>query len=219
MICKKCGSELKDGTKFCTVCGANITEEIQTDTEEKVKTYCKKCDAPILEGMETCPICLTPVKENIPQSPNPNRPTIQPNAVQRTFSVKPGKGGGWIVFAKILLWLLFAGIILIGISSGIMLIFTGLSSTGSVNVPEEYYYYYGAMRVEPMLAVISGITVIIISIILAFVTVCSGFLAIDACLNLKNMNDNLSELIKISAETGNTSEKINAAILEIMKRK
>ena len=184
---------------------------------------CKKCGAEITENVKFCTNCGTNTEiieeKQIEQIPSP-APAPQPQmAPKRMYSIKTGKGGGWIVFAKILLWLLFAGIILIGISSGIMLISTGLSSTGSVNVPEEYYYYYGAMRVEPMLAVVSGIAVIIVSIILAFVTVCTGFLAIDACLNLKNMNDNLSELIKISAETGNTSEKINVAVLEIMKKK
>ena len=118
---------------------------------------------------------------------------------------------------------IFAGIILVGVCSGVMLILTGLSGNDiNVNMyPDEYYYYYSpeAIRFEASYAIVAGIGLIIGSIILAFITVCSGFLAIDACLNIKNINDNLTELIKINAETGNTTEKINAAVLEIMKKK
>lgn len=226
MICKKCNAELKDDVKFCTVCGASVTEEVPHNTDAKIKSYCKKCDAPILEGMDSCPICLTTVEENNqPASPAPveQQQSVQPKQIKRTFTVKPGKGGGWIILAKIILWLVFAGIILVGVCSGVMLILTG--STGNdlnMNMyPDGYYYYYSpeAIRVEASYAIILGIGIIIGSVILAFITVCSGFLAIDACLNLKNINDNLTELIKINAETGNTTEKINAAILELMKKK
>lgn len=36
MICKRCGQELPDGTKFCTYCGQNQSEEVkQAETSFK----------------------------------------------------------------------------------------------------------------------------------------------------------------------------------------
>lgn len=45
MFCKKCGKELKDGTKFCSGCGAAVSEQSQ-NTMVQEKVYGKPCDAP-----------------------------------------------------------------------------------------------------------------------------------------------------------------------------
>ncbi|MBR8702352.1 MULTISPECIES: zinc-ribbon domain-containing protein [unclassified Fusobacterium] len=55
-ICTKCGSQLKDGMKFCPECGTPVEEK-------KAPTNCRKCGAPLLPGAKFCEKCGAPVQE------------------------------------------------------------------------------------------------------------------------------------------------------------
>lgn len=201
MICKNCGAEIADDAKFCTHCGKNADEFKQDTTTLESQDVVKPVYQPMITAQQQ------PVYQN-----------------RRTFSVKTGKGGGWIVFAKVLLWLFFATIIIVGSTVGVIMIAAG--TNGGIETydydSDMYYYPFEDDIVltseEAVYTITAGISIIIASIVFAFVMVCGGFMAIDACLNLKNMNDNLSELIRITAETGNTTERINAAVTEIINK-
>lgn len=56
MKCVKCGTELNDGTKFCTECGAPQEPE-QVDVAAAVEARCTQCDAPIEPGAKFCSSC------------------------------------------------------------------------------------------------------------------------------------------------------------------
>lgn len=197
MICKNCGKEIPDGTKFCTECGA-VNESASSPAQAPAPT-------PV-----AAPVQQTVVQRTV---------TVPaPTPVQKkTYTVKKGKGSGWIVFARILLWLSFAGIILWGITMGIVMIAAGAAGGGS-GIQEAEIGGFVIPAVSGSAMILAGIFTMLGSVILAFVTVCGGFILLDACVNLKNMNDNLCEIIKISAENNNTGEKINATLYEILRK-
>ena len=58
MLCKKCGTENKEGTKFCKKCGAKINEESNIN---EVTTLCKKCGTENKEGTTFCKKCGNPL--------------------------------------------------------------------------------------------------------------------------------------------------------------
>lgn len=60
MFCKKCGNELKDGTKFCPKCGTAV-DQIPKEEEKKL---CTGCGAELKPGAKFCPKCGTPVADN-----------------------------------------------------------------------------------------------------------------------------------------------------------
>ncbi len=179
---------------------------------------CNNCGANIENGATICPNCGTPLAVAGAQQNgfenNTQRTVVipPPNLGQnKTYTVKKGKGMGWIMFAKVMLWLSFVGIILIGIIMGI-----AVMSAGSLAaIPGNPY---GGAAISGAAAVISGIFIMIMSVVLAFASVCYGFILLDACTNLANINDNLSELINITADSKNTSERINATVYEILRK-
>lgn len=57
MKCIKCGAEIKDGAKFCTVCGA------QKPVQQEEKRFCKACGAPLKPGGMFCTACGAKVDE------------------------------------------------------------------------------------------------------------------------------------------------------------
>ena len=62
--CKKCGAELKDGAKFCHVCGTKIGPEI-----------CNKCGAELPKDAKFCPKCGFPAGEKVPPLTSKKRST------------------------------------------------------------------------------------------------------------------------------------------------
>lgn len=181
---------------------------------------CLICGNPIEDGAKECPKCGAPVgavpqyqEQHAPQ-PQGGMPLPPPNpGMSKTYTVKKGKGTGWITFAKVMLWLSFAGIIIMGIIMGITVM-----SVGSVSAIASPYGDIAMPAIGGAAAIIAGFFIIIISVVLAFVSVCYGFILLDACTNLVSMNDNLAELITITADSKNTSERINATVYEILRK-
>ena len=73
--CSKCGSELKDGQKFCMKCGTPVSINTQNQPVAKqtdTLTICSKCGSPLKPGQKFCMKCGTPV------SAAPQQPQVQP---------------------------------------------------------------------------------------------------------------------------------------------
>lgn len=70
MNCKKCGSELKPGQKFCMKCGTPVSVNPQTASKQvpTADTVCAKCGSPLKPGQKFCMKCGTPVAA-APQQP------------------------------------------------------------------------------------------------------------------------------------------------------
>lgn len=73
MICKNCGSQIRNNTKFCPGCG------------QKVGLFCKNCGAEIKPGMKFCGICGFPINAAAAQKgPIYHRaPSAVPNHTQQ----------------------------------------------------------------------------------------------------------------------------------------
>lgn len=60
-ICANCGTELKEGTKFCYKCGQQYEDEkynkSSTDARNEKDTVCKNCGFPIEENSQYCTKC------------------------------------------------------------------------------------------------------------------------------------------------------------------
>lgn len=69
MKCTKCGSELKEGQKFCMKCGTRVNAAIQpTSVKQQVGQNCVKCGNPLKPGQKFCMKCGTAVG-SAPQQP------------------------------------------------------------------------------------------------------------------------------------------------------
>ena len=73
MKCSKCGSELKEGQKFCMKCGTPVSTNPQAATKQAdTPAVCAKCGNPLKPGQKFCMKCGTPV------STTPQQPQAQP---------------------------------------------------------------------------------------------------------------------------------------------
>ena len=62
MKCTKCGSELKDGQKFCMKCGTPVSANPQQPAAKQMTAaVCSKCGNPLKPGQKFCMKCGTPV--------------------------------------------------------------------------------------------------------------------------------------------------------------
>ena len=60
--CPKCGSELKEGQKFCMKCGTPVsTNPQQPAAKQMAAAVCSKCGNPLKPGQKFCMKCGTPV--------------------------------------------------------------------------------------------------------------------------------------------------------------
>ena len=59
MICSKCNSEIPNGARFCTVCGAACETAAPAASEQK--NLCAKCNSELNPGSKFCTVCGTPV--------------------------------------------------------------------------------------------------------------------------------------------------------------
>ena len=60
-VCPKCGRQEKDGTNFCSACGASLEPEMETETAELV--YCPQCGAPASAESTYCRECGAALRE------------------------------------------------------------------------------------------------------------------------------------------------------------
>ena len=56
-FCNNCGKEVKEGTKFCSGCGASLTDETPTQHSNISGTPCPKCGSIIPFGNVACTNC------------------------------------------------------------------------------------------------------------------------------------------------------------------
>lgn len=60
MKCPRCGFEADESAKFCTNCGASLTQTPE-EGEKLLGLYCRNCGARLPEGAEYCTNCGAPV--------------------------------------------------------------------------------------------------------------------------------------------------------------
>ena len=69
--CLKCGSELKEGQKFCMKCGTPVsTIPQQPAAKQMTAAVCSKCGNPLKPGQKFCMKCGTPVASAPKQTPS-----------------------------------------------------------------------------------------------------------------------------------------------------
>lgn len=107
MFCKKCGSQIKDGAKFCTVCGQPVMEE--------------KKEEPVVEQVQTTvePTTATNVE---PVVQTPVQPTTQP---VNNYNPQPKKKTP----IGLIIGLAVGGFFLLMIIIGIIVLVTALASS------------------------------------------------------------------------------------------
>lgn len=67
--CLKCGSELKEGQKFCMKCGTPVsTNPKQPAARQMTAAVCSKCGNPLKPGQKFCMKCGTPVASALKQT-------------------------------------------------------------------------------------------------------------------------------------------------------
>lgn len=72
--CLKCGSELKEGQKFCMKCGTPVsTNPQQPAAKQMTAAVCSKCGNPLKPGQKFCMKCGTPVASAPKQTQSNNK--------------------------------------------------------------------------------------------------------------------------------------------------
>ena len=71
-ICSKCGSDLKEGQKFCMKCGtpATANSSVAVKRQPIEAAVCANCGNPLKPGQKFCMKCGTPVRVATQQQPN-----------------------------------------------------------------------------------------------------------------------------------------------------
>ncbi len=75
-ICSKCGSDLKEGQKFCMKCGtpATVNSPVAVKRQPIEAAVCANCGNPLKPGQKFCMKCGTPIRvttqQQTPQQPN-----------------------------------------------------------------------------------------------------------------------------------------------------
>jgi uncharacterized membrane protein YvbJ len=66
-FCNNCGKEVKEGTKFCSGCGASLSDENESTLNQQHNTPgfpCPKCGSPIPNGSIACIKCGTLINQD-----------------------------------------------------------------------------------------------------------------------------------------------------------
>lgn len=130
--------------------------------------FCRECGAPL----KAAPTRPTPP----PVYTNPAAPQPQPypqNAPMSAYepAAKTGKGMGWIVFLRVILWLVFAACVISGLSLGVQAMDIGETGVG-------------------FLIILGGILV-------GFMAVASGMVALNNATNLRTIASNTAKTVEL----------------------
>lgn len=104
MICSKCNSEIPNGSRFCTVCGAPCgtvadVQPAQQPKEPENKCFCQKCGLELQMGAKFCTICGTPASNVGNVAPIANNGTTFGNGDMAAVSLNKEPGPGDLVAA------------------------------------------------------------------------------------------------------------------------
>ena len=110
--------------------------------------------------------------------PPPDSPTPSPAKPDPLPAGQSGRGGGWIMLLRVFLWLLFTAICMAGIIFGGLMIMTGPDAGGFP-------------------VVLAGLGIILVSVLLAFVAVASGMVALDAAQNIRRCAINSANILDL----------------------
>lgn len=129
--------------------------------------FCRECGAP-LKAAPTRPTTPPPVYTN-PAAPQP----YPQNAPMPAYepAAKTGKGMGWIVFLRVILWIVFAACVISGLSLGIQAMDFGDTGIG-------------------FLFILGGILV-------GFMAVASGMVALNNATNLRTIASNTAKTVEL----------------------
>ncbi len=87
--CQACGKELAEGQRFCTFCGAAVTEPPASDA---AATYCARCGAGLQAGARFCSRCGAPVaaalKQGEQSTPSQSSGQTSPQGIPEPRSFK-----------------------------------------------------------------------------------------------------------------------------------
>lgn len=158
----------------CSGCGRELTAE---------QAFCPDCGRPAkavqepTQPAQAAPAQPVPPKPEAPvrpapsyqQNPYPQMP-YQPNPVFYQKTGKTGKGMGWIVFLRVILWITFAAIVI----------------TGTVLAIRWLYW-------EPLMSALYFFG----SILLAFITVAGGMIALNNATNLRSIAMNTALTVEL----------------------
>lgn len=117
MLCKYCGSQLPDGSVFCSVCGKSQAETYQTAAQHEASAQQNVNPAWQAPPTQTAqPVYRQPVNSSIPQMPQ-SKPQVKGRVM-------------WWVFAGISMFILLVAFIVMGVKA-----ITYAASETSVYIP------------------------------------------------------------------------------------
>ena len=137
------------------------------------KFVCSGCGRELTAGQAFCPDCghsAKVVQEPSPPAQAANALPYQPNPVYYQRIGKTGKGMGWIAFMRTILWIMFAAIVI----SGLVL---------ACNLGDH----------EPLM----GVLCFFGSILMAFITVAGGMIALNNATNIRSIAINTSITVEL----------------------
>lgn len=103
MICNKCNSEIPDGSRFCTVCGAPCAEAADVKPAaaqtSSGKYHCAKCGLELEQGAKFCTACGEPAANVSNVAPIANSGETFGNGSMATVSLEKEPDAGDLVAA------------------------------------------------------------------------------------------------------------------------
>lgn len=164
--------------KFCPVCkkihpiGTTVCPNCHS---KNLTRFCQNCKKIIPNGMRSCPTC----------GDADDTPEISgAHAAERPVG-EGGIGKRWIAFLRGLLWVSFSLICLAGL-----------------------YYSFGPLKRAILFATndlgeysgglfLSGIAILLVCVLVAFITLAAGMVALDVAENIRRSANNTSQILEI----------------------
>lgn len=165
-FCKNCGATMENEMVFCSKCG--IRQDPAPDATVLLGSGGSQRPAgPDLPPRASAPnIPPRPSVSNVP--PRPSAPAYPAAPAVRVGDT--GRGGGWIMFLRILLWFVFSAVCLTGA-----------------------YLAAEAFRFDQMAA----LSILAVSVLLAFTLVAGGMVALDSAQNIRRCAINSANILDL----------------------